>query len=245
MKQNSALSKTIVALDNLSPAEVDFFLKKANGRIPTIKIGLELFCLKGIDFVKKIYDTYNLDIFLDLKLHDIPNTVKKAISSLKSVPIKFLTIHLAGGREMVSFAIEEAKISLPGTNLLGVSYLTSLGENDFLELFDCKKSDIKFRFKNLFLLAMESNIQGVVLSANELDIVKSIENQFNKKIIKVTPGIRFNDEINSNQIQDQKRVETPESAIEKGADYLVIGRPLTMANDLDKRILELSFANNH
>ena len=119
--------RIIVALDNMNEEEVCTFLDKSKQTYKTVKIGLELFYLLGPDFVKKIHHQYGVDIFLDLKLHDIPNTVSKAIRSLRNLPVKFLTVHLTGGKNMLSEALEEAKHSLPDTKLLGVSFLTSLG----------------------------------------------------------------------------------------------------------------------
>ena len=219
--------RIIVALDNMNEEEVCTFLDKSKQTYKTVKIGLELFYLLGPDFVKKIHHQYGVDIFLDLKLHDIPNTVRKAIRSLRNLPVKFLTVHLTGGKNMLSEALEEAKHSLPDTKLLGVSFLTSLGAQDFKEIYNFKESEVKATFSNLFKLALQTNIHGVVLSPLELDIVKNEEKLIGKKLIKVTPGIRFADEINSNHIQDQQRIATPEMAIQKGADFLVMGRSIT------------------
>jgi len=201
--------RIIVALDNMNESEVYAFLDQANHSYQTVKIGLELFYLLGPDFVKKIHHQYGVDIFLDLKLHDIPNTVRKAIRSLKNLPVKFLTVHLTGGKNMLTEALEEASVSLPGTSLLGVSFLTSLGAHDFIEIYNFKETEVKATFSNLFKLALQTNIHGVVLSPLELDIVKKEEKLIGKKLIKVTPGIRFVDEIKSNLVQDQQRIATP------------------------------------
>ncbi|OFZ26799.1 MAG: orotidine 5'-phosphate decarboxylase [Bdellovibrionales bacterium RIFOXYB1_FULL_37_110] len=219
--------RIIVALDNMNEEEVWAFLNKSQHTYQTVKIGLELFYLLGPDFVKKIHHEYNVDIFLDLKLHDIPNTVKKAIRSLKGLPLKFLTVHLTGGRNMLTEALAEASTCLPATNLLGVSFLTSLGKPDFKEIYNFNETQTKLTFSNLFRLALQTNIHGVVLSPLELGIVKNEEQQSGKKLIKVTPGIRFAHEINSNNIQDQQRIATPEDAVKNGADYLVMGRSIT------------------
>ena len=219
--------RIIVALDNMNESEVYAFLDQANHSYQTVKIGLELFYLLGPDFVKKIHHQYGVDIFLDLKLHDIPNTVRKAIRSLKNLPVKFLTVHLTGGKNMLTEALEEASVSLPGTSLLGVSFLTSLGAHDFIEIYNFKETEVKATFSNLFKLALQTNIHGVVLSPLELDIVKKEEKLIGKKLIKVTPGIRFVDEIKSNLVQDQQRIATPEMAIQNGADFLVMGRSIT------------------
>ncbi len=141
------IDRIIVALDNMNETEVYAFLDRSNHTYKTVKIGLELFYLLGPDLVKKIHDLYNVDIFLDLKLHDIPNTVKKAIRSLNGLPIKFLTIHLTGGRNMITEALDEASVSLPNTNLLGVSFLTSLGDQDFQEIYNFNTHKFKIHFQ--------------------------------------------------------------------------------------------------
>lgn len=234
------LDRTIVALDNMTTGEIFDFLARSENSFSTVKIGLEMFCQKGPEFVKLIHEKYGVEIFLDLKLHDIPNTVRKAIRSLKGLPIKFLTIHLSGGREMLCQAVEERNASLPNTNLLGVSFLTSLGENDLNEMFNFSSDDVKDAFKNLFTLALETGVHGVVSSPMEIDLIKSVEEKSERKLIKVTPGIRFADEIKEGVTQDQKRINTPEKTVENGASYLVIGRSLTQAKDLNKRISELA-----
>lgn len=234
------MKKIMVALDDMDEAQAISFLEKwPKESLPTIKVGLEMYYRFGPDFVKAIYNKFGVDIFLDLKLHDIPNTVSKSIRSLKGLPIKFLTIHLSGGEKMVASALAEAKVSLPGTKILGVSFLTSLGENDLKELFGIAPNEIKLAFERLFNIAFKSKIDGVVLSARELEWFNQIQNNYSNSPLKVTPGIRFSDEIASGEVSDQVRVETPESAFKKGADFLVIGRSLTKTASLDGRIKEL------
>jgi orotidine-5'-phosphate decarboxylase len=239
------MDKIIVALDNMNQEEIFSFLDKwkaiDSGPLPCLKVGLELFCLLGPSIVNKIYDKYECEIFLDLKLHDIPQTVRKSIKSLKGLPIKFLTVHLSGGKSMLEMALEEARNVLPNTKLLGVSYLTSLDENDFKTNWGLEsKKEVELAFQRLFKLALETKIHGVVSSALELTILSSVSDQFEHSLIKVTPGLRFSDEIATGKIQDQARVLTPQMAIQNGSDYLVIGRSLTQSTVLDKRIEELA-----
>ena len=138
-------------------------------------------------------------------------------------------------------AIEEARDVLPNTKLLGVSYLTSLDENDFKTNWGLEsKKEVEQAFQRLFKLALETKIHGVVSSALELPLISSVSDQFEHSLIKVTPGIRFSDEIATGKIQDQARVLTPQMAIQNGSDYLVIGRSLTQSTVLDKRIEELA-----
>lgn len=234
------IDHVIVALDNMDQYEIINFLHKSKSKIPTVKIGLELFCKNGPSFVSSIYEKFGIDIFLDLKLHDIPNTVAKAVRALKTLPIKFLTLHLTGGETMVEMAVNEAKSSLPKTKLLGVTYLTSLDNDDFKSIYNFDKSQIYDSFDNLFNLAIKTKIQGLILPAKELEHVKKIELKNTYKFVKVSPGIRFADEIEKHNTQDQKMVEAPNTALLKGADYIVMGRSLTQAKNLEERIDQLS-----
>lgn len=217
--------------------EINSFLSKNKGLFKTVKIGLELFCGHGTEIIKRIHGEFGVDIFLDIKLHDIPNTVEKAIKSLNGLPIKFLTIHLSGGEEMIKRSLVESFISLPHCHILGVTFLTSLGSNDFKEIFSFDTTK-QSPFLALFDLAFKCKVPGVILSPHELALLKSLEIKEHRELIKVCPGIRFRDEIDSGKIQDQKRALTPQEAIKQGANYLVIGRSLTTATVqlLEKRI---------
>lgn len=224
----------IVALDQMSEEEIDVFLKNPDNTLPIVKIGLELFLKYGPDLVKKIYNDYKKEIFLDLKLHDIPITVSRSIYSLKNLPIKFLTLHLSGGEEMLKASMAEARNSLPNCHILGVSFLTSLTANDLTSLYGITNTEEAFL--RLFNLANSCQIDGVVSSAHEVQLLKS----YHPKLLAVVPGIRFHDEIKNNNIQDQKRVATPKEAFELGADFLVMGRSLTKSDNLKLRIEQLN-----
>jgi orotidine-5'-phosphate decarboxylase len=228
-----ANEKVFVALDNMGLDEIFEFLDSAQGRIKNIKIGLELFNKYGPGVVKEIYEKYGLNIFLDLKLHDIPNTVSKAVLSLKGLPIKFLTVHLSGGSKMLEETIKARDLSIPDCKILGVSVLTSLDEKDLKEIWNIES--LESALENLFKIAKQTNIDGVICSPKDLSILKEL----NSGLLAVTPGIRFIDEIANNTISDQKRVLPPKDAFENGADYLVMGRSLTQANDLNQRIEQL------
>ncbi|MBT6325012.1 MAG: orotidine-5'-phosphate decarboxylase [Bdellovibrionales bacterium] len=242
--KQTILSKTIVALDNMSQQEVEIFLNNNHKSITHIKIGLELFFLLGPEYIKLVHKQFNLKIFLDLKLHDIPNTVSKAIKSLHGLPIQFLTIHLSGGIEMIKQAQIAAANYLPDTKLLGVSYLTSLASSDFNEIWNIKEVEIQDSFIRLFQVASNVNLDGLILSPHELIMAKQVEEKSKHNFIKITPGIRFLDEINSDNTQDQKRISTPTEAINNGADFLVIGRSLTQSSNLQARIQELATSYN-
>jgi orotidine-5'-phosphate decarboxylase len=228
-----SLDRIIVALDQMSLEEIDVFLSLKDNILPFVKIGLELFVKHGPELVHRIHNDYKKKIFLDLKLHDIPVTVAKAISSLKGLPIDFLTVHLSGGEAMLKAAVAEARVSIPGCKLLGVSFLTSLEANDLEELFGIEDTDEAFL--RLFKVASTSGIDGVVSSPLEVSLLK----KHFPNLLSVTPGIRFQDEIESNVVQDQKRVMNPEEAFEEGSDYLVMGRSLTRTNRFAERIESL------
>lgn len=228
------LDKIIVALDQMSLEEIDAFLKQEGNTLPFVKIGLELFVKHGPELVHRIHNDYKKKIFLDLKLHDIPVTVAKAISSLKGLPIDFLTVHLSGGEAMLKAAVLEAKSSIPDCKILGVSFLTSLEAKDLYTLFGITDTDAAF--KKLFHVASVSGIHGVVSSPLEVKLLK--ENY--PHLLSVTPGIRFIDEITSNVVQDQKRVMDPIQAFQAGSDYLVMGRSLTKTDRFLERVNYLS-----
>tara|TARA_Y100001970_G_C14053744_1_gene760372 strand:- start:47 stop:790 length:744 start_codon:yes stop_codon:yes gene_type:complete len=240
----SNIDRIILAVDDMTSSEVKELLKSwPSQKMPVIKVGLELFLKYGQPLILELFREFGVKIFLDLKLHDIPNTVAKSIRSLKGLPIEFLTIHLSGGREMIKRALEEAKIALPETKVLGVSLLTSLGKSDFKELWDFSDKQVENTFKNLFSLALELKVHGVVCSPIELKLITPLEEKHHESLIKVTPGIRFEDEILQGSLGDQKRVLSPKKAFNSGSDYLVIGRSLTKSAQLDKRIEHL--ANLH
>ena len=161
------------------------------------------------------------DIFLDLKLHDIPNTVKKSIQSLSSLPIKMLTVHTSGGKDMMSAAME----AVSGTDIkvFGVTVLTSLSDEDTNTIF--KRTSSK-QVEAMLDSAELAGIDGVVCSPHELELLSK-----RTSLLSITPGIRLE---NSND--DQKRVMTPKDAIDLGADYLVIGRPITSSENIGESL---------
>ena len=156
------------------------------------------------------------DIFLDLKLHDIPNTVKKSIEGLKVLPINMLTIHTSGGFQMMKAAM----VAVNGTDIkvFGVTALTSLTDDDTNIIY---QRDAASQVNAMLDIAEQAGIDGVVCSPHELNLVKQ-----KGSLLSITPGIRLSD-----IDDDQSRVMTPQKAIELGANYLVIGRPITEAVD--------------
>jgi orotidine-5'-phosphate decarboxylase len=227
------LKKVFVALDGMTAEEVKVFLTRYSDDIFCIKIGLELYLKEGRPFIKEIKDSFGKDIFLDLKLHDIPVTVAKSIASLSGLDLKFLTIHLSGGVQMLEAAAVAAKEHLPGCTLLGVSYLTSLGKNELHDIYNIDIDQMKTPMTKMALMAKQSGIGGMVLSAKELNHISDI------KLVKVCPGIRLSSEIEKGQCQDQKRVVDPNTAFKDGADFLVMGRSITQSKNPEAVFKEL------
>ena len=213
------LKKIIVALDcdNLKKAIKN--VKELKDHAFAFKIGYEFFYnfgIKGYNLIKN----ENVKIFLDLKLHDIPNTVKKGIEALIKLNPYFITIHISGGDEMMRAAC----LSKKNIKILGVSVLTSL--NSHLTKKYYNDNDIENIVSNFTQYALESKLDGVVCSPKE--ILKIRENT-KKKLLIITPGVRPINYNNTND--DQSRTMTPKEAIDAGADYLVIGRPITQSKD--------------
>lgn len=182
-----------------------------------LKLGLEFFCHNGRHGVMELAEI-GLPIFLDLKLHDIPNTVAKSIQALAPITPAVLTVHAAGGRAM----LEDAKAAAPaGTKVVAVTVLTSLDGDDLASIG--VNADNQAQVERLAALAKEAGLDGIVCSGNEVAAVRKKW----KDGFFVVPGIR---PANS-QLGDQKRVMTPRSAIDAGASILVIGRPVTSAAD--------------
>ena len=232
--------RTMVALDNMTKEQTLEFLEQMPSELEMLKIGLELFTAFGPEFVTEIHERFNKRIFLDLKLHDIPNTVAKTLGSLSKLPIEFITVHLSGGTQMLEACQSIRNEKMSHVNILGVSYLTSLDQLNFQETWGFKEADIPLAFDRLFGLAFKTKTQGIVCSAQELPLLEELKTKFSREIQSVCPGIRFSDEIASGSIGDQKRVLTPAQAFEQGASYIVMGRSLTQASDLSSRVNQLN-----
>ncbi len=239
VQAKSALDRVIVALDSMTDQEaIDFAANEAR-EFSFFKIGLELYLAYGPELILKLSRQSGARIFLDLKLHDIPNTVDKAISSLKGLPIEFLTIHLSGGGAMIERALASARQHLPGCQLLGVSVLTSLEASDLNEIWGLasERALEKETFTRLFTLAKTHGLSGLVCSPHEVPTAREVFGS--QELTVVTPGIRFEDEIQSGELGDQKRVLAPSEALKLGSSYLVMGRSLTKTKTIESRILQL------
>lgn len=213
----------IIACDFSSAEKVFEFLDKFTERKPFVKIGMELFYAEGPDIVKEIKKRGH-KIFLDLKLHDIPNTVKKSMSVLSNLDVDLCNLHAAGTKRMMEAAIEGLTRE-DGTRplLIAVTQLTSTDqesmENDLLIKESIDKVVMHYAHN-----AKEAGLDGVVCSPLEAGKVHDV---CGKDFITVTPGVRFAD----GDIGDQKRVMTPSEAKKIGSDYIVVGRPITASDD--------------
>jgi len=218
----------IVALDFDSFKEASSIVKHLDPEIYRLKIGKQLFASEG----PKVLDEFNkqgFDLFLDLKLHDIPNTVYKALKNLLNQDVWMTNIHLLGGEEMIQAAREAKEHSKSKALLIGVTVLTSLDGNNIKNMgFNIQISEL---IKILSISAKKNNIDGVVCSAQE---VPEIKGNIGIDFITVTPGIRI--EQNKN---DQSRVTTLEEATKNGSDYIVLGREITASEDISKMIKKI------
>ena len=213
----------IVAIDEIKLSSLTNIVDCLDSNKCMIKIGSVSFNSIGKEAVEYV-SKKGFEIFLDLKLHDIPNTVKKSIEGLTSLPIQMLTIHTSGGKDMMMAAMEAASGSQ--IKIFGVTALTSLSNCDTDTIFQRSASE---QVDAMLDLAQLSAIDGIVCSPHELELVRSRES-----LLSITPGIRLQD---SND--DQKRFMTPKEAIVRGADYLVIGRPITESNNIKKSLYKI------
>ena len=213
----------IVAIDEINFNKAINIINNLDSSKCMIKIGSVAFNSLGHKMIEYVAQK-GFDIFLDLKLHDIPNTVKKSIEGLSSLPISMLTIHTSGGKDMMMAAME----AVSGTQIkvFGVTALTSLNNDDTNQIFQRTTAG---QVDAMLNLAQEAGIDGVVCSPQELELVNKREN-----LLSITPGIRLQD---SND--DQKRVMSPKEAINLGADFLVIGRPITEAENVGEALDEI------
>jgi len=213
----------IIPLDFSSKEEVFSFLDKLGERKPFVKVGMELFYAEGPSIIREIKEMGH-KIFLDLKLHDIPNTVKSAMAVLSKLDVDMCNLHAAGGAGMMNQAVEG--LTKPdGTRplLIAVTMLTSISEERMQNelLIGGKINDTVASYAQN---AKNSGLDGVVCSPLEASIVKSA---CGTGFLTVTPGVRFAD----GDVGDQARITTPEKAKLIGSDYIVVGRPITRAED--------------
>ena len=212
----------IVACDFDSREKVFAFLDLFREEKPFVKIGMELYYAEGPAIVREIKRRGH-KIFLDLKLHDIPNTVKKAARNAGLLGAELLTVHASGGSAMLKAAVEGVRESGSRTKMLAVTVLTSIDEETLNNELGVSKSVLD-QVKSLAMLAKESGVDGVVCSPKEITAIREC---CGPDFLIVTPGIRPK----GSAVGDQKRIKTPGEAINDGANYIVVGRPITEAND--------------
>ena len=209
----NAADKIIVALDVATKEKALALVKELRDRISFFKIGLQLYTAEGPEIVRAVLAT-GAKVWLDIKLYDIPNTVGRAVESANNLGVHMLTIHLSGGSEMIAAASAARANNML---LLGVTVLTSATEQTLREIGVSGKMDEQVL--RLARLGVEAGIDGVVASPHE---IKKLRAEFGDKIKIVVPGIRPS----WSEAGDQKRVMSPREALDAGADYLVIGRPI-------------------
>ena len=225
-------NKIIIPLDLDKSAALNL-AKKFDPEKCRLKVGSQLFTSSGPKFIKDL-KSLGFDVFLDLKFHDIPNTVYEAIKSAADLGVWMINVHASGGRAM----LEASKKAIEGFDkpplLIGVTVLTSLSEENLNEI---GLKDLSKQVLKLAELSNECELNGVVCAPTD---VKAIKNKIGNDFIAVTPGIRPSD----SNVNDQTRISTPIEAIKNGSDYLVIGRPITQSDDpsgaLERIIQEIS-----
>ncbi|MBS0632689.1 MAG: orotidine-5'-phosphate decarboxylase [Verrucomicrobia bacterium] len=211
----------ILVLDAQSPREVTPTLRQLQGTVRWVKVGLEMFTACGPDAVREIADL-GFDIFLDLKLHDIPNTVAKSVESIARLPVRMTTIHTCGGREMMQWAVKAQQQHAPNLLLLGVTVLTSMSAAGLAETGPADSPEKQVL--RLGRLAVDSGLRGLVCSPLELAPLRAV---LPADVALVTPGIRPR----GSDAGDQSRIMTPGEAARAGASHIVVGRPIFKAPD--------------
>ncbi|MEI7540178.1 MAG: orotidine-5'-phosphate decarboxylase [Actinomycetes bacterium] len=209
------LAPIVLAVDTPDLSVAKEWVKATDGIISVVKLGLEFYLTFGNDGVSQIADQTGSNIFLDLKLHDIPHTVKGAAQAVAALRPKFLTVHASGGVAMVSAAAQ----AMPETLITGVTVLTSLSERDVEDIGF--KSDALDSAVGLAKIAVDGGARAIVCSPLE---ILAIRESVGDLVTIITPGVRPSD---SSAADDQMRTMTPREAINRGANYVVIGRPIT------------------
>lgn len=214
--------KVLVALDFASEKDAMAFVDRIDPSQCRLKVGKEMFTLFGPQFVKALADK-GFEVFLDLKFHDIPNTVARAVAAAAELGVWMVNVHATGGSKMMAAAKEAlAPYGEKAPKLIAVTVLTSMGEEELPELGVKRSGDEQVLA--LASLAKQAGLDGVVCSAREAAMLKA---ELGQDFQLVTPGIRPA----GADLGDQRRVMTPAEAIQAGSDYLVIGRPITQSED--------------
>ena len=203
----------ILALDTKDLDLASKWIKSSADQIDHFKVGLEFYLLHGFEGIKKLQQVADFKLFLDLKLYDIPNTVKGAVESVSVLNPKFLTVHASGGPKM----IQAASKALPNGLITAVTVLTSFSEDEFTKLGNSQS--IQQTTNNWASIALDAGAKALVCSPFEVSQLRSL----GLKSIFITPGVR----VEGDELSDQVRVMSPKDAISAGADFVVIGRSIT------------------
>ena len=223
--------RLIISIDTSKKSDVISLCKKIDGKVSTLKIGLELIYSVGLDVIGTV-KSFGYRVMLDAKLMDIPNTVEKAARAIGDLGASAVTIHTLGGLQMLkktrAMLEEQAKSNARSRPLLfGVTILTSLDDSDLKSLGF--KEDFYHSVFNLTKIALDAGMDGVICSPNE---VEKVRKKFGTGFYIATPGIRLSQDAKG----DQKRISTPAEAISKGADFIVVGRPITTSRETGKTV---------
>ncbi|EJG10980.1 orotidine 5'-phosphate decarboxylase [Acinetobacter baumannii 940793] len=211
----------IVALDAKSQYDALKIVEQLDPTLCRVKVGKELFTHEGPSVVKKLQEE-NFEVFLDLKFHDIPNTTAQAVCAAADLGVWMVNVHASGGRKMMETCVERLKAGNYQTQLIAVTVLTSMGREDLKDIgLDIEPVE---QVKRLAKLTKESGLDGVVCSAQEAKILREL---IGHDFSLVTPGIRPE----GSNADDQKRIVTPKQAMLDGSTHLVIGRPITKAEN--------------
>jgi orotidine-5'-phosphate decarboxylase len=216
-----ARERLIVALDVSSLAEAHRIVDLLGQSVQTFKVGQQLFTAEGPQAVRDLVRS-GRKVFLDLKYHDIPNTVGAAVREAASLDVNMITVHASGGGKMLRAAVEAARDINPALKVLAVTVLTSLTDNDLEKMG--VRGRVEDQVLRLAAMAIANGCQGIVASAHE---ASALRNELGQEFIIVTPGVRPPGTGHG----DQARVVTPEEAIASGATHIVVGRPITEAAD--------------
>lgn len=229
------MAEIICAFDTKDVTKATQLAAKLKGKVGAIKLGLEYFTANGPEGIRQVTKT-GIPVFLDLKFHDIPNTVVGAVSAAVALDIFMLTIHTTGGKAMMEAAVQAAKTTAKELKkkpplVVGVTVLTSMDQSDLdrIGVF----SPLTSQVLKLAMLAQESGLDGVVCSPLEIEMLKD---ELGDKFKLVVPGIRPKGSAKG----DQKRIMTPGEAATLGADYLVIGRPITESQEPEKVVITIA-----
>lgn len=216
------MSSIVLAVDTIDRSLASKWVEVTRSYIGVVKLGLEFFLANGSQGVQEVRKKApELKLFLDLKLHDIPNTVAGAVRAVKDLEPDFLTVHASGGPSMIEAAVN----ALPNGAITAVTLLTSLSENEIKKLgISGNSHEIVIKWARI---AVESGAKAIVASPHEVGALRA---QLPAEITLITPGVRPE----GAQLGDQARVATPTEALQWGADYVVIGRPITSGASLEE-----------